>query len=157
MRFLYSLLLSTILFLMAGCSAPPIATPVAPSPQGTVDKYPAGSLVTGLNPVAVGRQILETNGGARFLESPIPVLVQQMSYSDAHQYIPTLDEAQDQLWSPDRSVWLVIFRARWELMPMGPPGATLQPNTFDGCLLVLFTADDGRLIAMGDSRCPGQN
>ena len=76
-----------------------------------------------------------------------------MTYVDANRRIG-VGEPQLEVWPADTPVWLVIFRGRWDLMPMGPPGATLRPQRYEGCLYVLFAARDSTLISAGDALCP---
>ncbi len=79
-----------------------------------------------------------------------------MTYEDAHKYIPMLSSEYppDSPLTRQTSVYLVAFRGRWQITPMGPPGAA--PVEYKGCLFVLFTATEGNFIAGGDTPCPGQ-
>ncbi len=152
MRHVRSLLLSCFLLFAASCSALPKAVSIEPSPdlKATADLPIMTPAQMGLDPVQTGRQLLEA-GGRRWLESPAPVFVQQMSYGEAHQWIPMLSEEGDQFWGTQTSVWLVILKGRW-----APTDSAQASVTYDGCLLVLFRSADGQFIAAGDSLCPGQ-
>ena len=142
MRFLYSFLFSGIVILAAGCSASSTAAPVEAGNQPTA----------AADPVQTGKQLLEA-ADWRWLDAPNPVVVQQMSYAEAHKRIPMLSE-EYQFWGSQTSVWLVVFKGRWG--SMDPAQANAQSVTYEGCLWVLFRAADGSLIAMGTTLCPGQ-
>lgn len=79
-----------------------------------------------------------------------------MSYAQARKWMPVLSEEGEQIWGRETGVWLVIFKGRWQLLPYGQTQGTPQPSIYDGCLLVLFKASDGSLIANGDTLCPLQ-
>ena len=148
MRFLYSLLFSGIIILTAGCSMP-----VGLSSRSTPDISLTAPMQSGLDPVQIGKQLLE-EGGRRWLETPVPVVVKKMSYAEAHNWIPMLSQEGDQFWGSETPVWLVVLKGSW--IPNDPAQANPQLVTYPGCLLVLFRAADGRLIAEGDSLCSGQ-
>ncbi len=109
-------------------------------------------------PAQTGRQLLEGPGDFHFVEPPVAYVTQQMSFEEAHKYIPMLSPgyAPDIPGAPYREtrVYLVAFRGRWQVTPGGPPGTA--PAPYEGCLFVLFTAADGKLIAAGDTTCPGK-
>lgn len=107
----------------------------------------------GLDPVQTGKRLLEA-GERRWLETPVPVVVQKMSFAEAHKWIPMLSEEGDRFWGSETPVWLVVFKGAW--IPVDPAQPNLPPVTYPGCLLVLFRAADGNLIAAGDTLCPGQ-
>ena len=150
------LLLACTLILAAGCSALPVAGSTAPSP-GTSGAAPAAPPVqSGFDPALTGQRLLESDADFRWREPPTAYTVQEMTYEEAHRYIPMLS-ADYPPGSPLRretSVWLVAFRGRWWVTPGGPPGA--QPVPYEGCLFVLFTAADSKLVAAGDTTCPGK-
>ncbi len=153
MRFLYSPLLFILVGLAAGCSAPTALSTATPVPQPSVVPGGGSDMRMQADAIATGRRWLEA-GGFTWENSPQPVLAEQMTYLQATQLVPAMSDPQSSGRSPDMPVWLVIFKGRWDLMPMGPPGATLQPNTYEGCRLVVFKAENGDLIASGDSVCP---
>ncbi len=156
MRFPVAILLSTILLAVVGCMATQIATPTAPVPQiSNPGAVPESGVLTRLQAADAGRQWMLTREGTRWLDGPRTVLVEEMTYEQAGMRIPPLSKGEEALRPPEMLVWLVIVQGRWEGMPGGPPGATLTPNVYDGCLFVLFTARDGSLIATGDTQCPG--
>ena len=158
MRFLYIILLSLVL--MAGCSTPEGTLYLKPTPTATATATATASLSQPGLPVgtksaaiATGIKLLEERGGVKWIEPPDAIFVEEMSYVDANRLIG-LDEAQNDLWHPETRVWLVIFKGRWQLIPLDPAQAAPQPVTYDGCGQVLFTASGGELISMGDAVCP---
>jgi hypothetical protein len=140
----------------AGCSAPRAVPPVAPTRTATADDSTLANFVPPTGPIATAKALTEADGSLRWLDGPIPYTVQQMTYEEAHAYIPMLssDYPPDSPLTRQTPVSLVAFRGRWLLQPMGPPGA--QPVEYTGCLFVLFNAADGKFIAGGDTTCPGQ-
>ncbi len=158
MRFLLALLLASLLATV-GCTATAVVAPPEPGvplPQSTVPVTEDLILPAqpGLNPVETGRQLLEA-GGRRWLEPPIPVLVREMPYSEARQWLPMLSEGGEAYWGAQTSVYFIIYKGVW--VPTDPGGGPDRPPvTSPGCLMVLFRASDGALIAAGDSACPGQ-
>jgi hypothetical protein len=50
---------------------------------------------------------------------------------------------------------LVIFKGRWQLIPLDPAQAAPLPVSYEGCVFSVFTAQGASLIGMGDSVCPG--
>ena len=156
MRFLCSLLLSSVLVLEAGCSAPPTITYLAPDPQPTPLKVPPASLVvTNADAVNVARNVLE-KAGTRWLEPPTARVVEQMSYVEARRRVQVLGEADDALWPQDTPLWLVVLQGRWRLLPYGQTQGAPAPEIYQGCGYVLFTARDGTFVAAGDTPCPAQ-
>ncbi len=152
MKALHCLLLSGVLILAAGCSALP-ATPTAELlPRITAGEPAIPPVEPG--PALTGRQLLEGPGDYHFVEPPVAYVTQQMTLTQAHKLIPMLSPETDQVWGTQTPLYLVAFRGRWEVTPMGPAGA--PPVLYSGCLFVLFTAADGRLIAGGDTTCPGK-
>lgn len=91
--------------------------------------------------------------GFTWVGRPQPVLVEELSYADAIAKAAPA-EGDYTRWPAYTPVWFIILRGTWDLMPLGPPGATLTPNRFDGCLFVLMTAQDYAFMGAGDSRCP---
>ncbi len=156
MRSQYSLLFLCIVILTAGCSAYSTTTPVVPPPQATVDTSPMAPVPAGLNPVETARRLLDAAYPPVWLDGPTPALVQQMTFADARKVMPVLSEEAEQVWGRQTSVWLVIFKGRWQLLPYGQTQGPPAPTIYDGCLLVLFRASDGSPIANGDTVCPGQ-
>lgn len=159
MRFLYSLVLSGFLILAGACSPSRRAVPPVEPGQtstATANDSSLSNFIPPSGPAATGKRLLEGDGQMHFLDSPIPYTVQQMSYGDAHQYIPMLstDYPPDSPLTPQTPVYLVAFRGRWESTPGGPPGAA--PVEYQGCIFVLFTVNDSKLIAAGDTTCPGK-
>lgn len=149
MRFLNLLLLSSVLILVAGCSAPATTSPLALTSNAT----PSFPVETKRDAIAVGNQILEEKGGIMWLETPEAVLVEEMSYVESIHWIG-LDDAQYDHWPRETRVWLVVFKGRWQLVPLDPSQANPTPITYDGCGFVLFTASNGEFMAMGDAVCP---
>src|SRR5512142_1393914 len=118
-----------LLFILvaAGCSAPRAVPPVEPSQTATTtanDSALSNFIVPG-SPAATAIPLLEDSGSLRWLEPPIPYTVQQMSYQDAHKYVPMLSSHYPPAspLRPETPVYLVAVRGRWEMTPMGPPGA----------------------------------
>ncbi len=156
MRFLYPLFCLCIIILAAGCSASGIAASFVPPPQPTADESsPVAPVAAALNPVETARQLLDAAYPPVWLDGPTPALVQQMTFTEARQVMPALSEEAEQVWGRQTSVWLVIFKGRWQLLPYGQTQGPPAPAIYDGCLLVLFRASDGSLIANGDTACPG--
>ncbi len=110
----------------------------------------------GLDPVATAKQLLDAAYPPVWLEGPTAVLTQQMTYAEARKWVPAMSPEGEQYWGSQTSVWLVIMKGRWQLLPYGQTQGPPAPTVYDGCLLVLFKAADGTLIANGDSLCPGQ-
>ncbi len=102
------------------------------------------------------KQLLDAAYPPVWREGPTPAFVQQMTYAEARQVMPVLSEEGEQIWGAQTSVWLVIFKGRWQLLPYGQTQGPPAPTVYDGCLLVLFRASDGSPIANGDTVCPGQ-
>jgi hypothetical protein len=138
---------------VAGCSfaratpAPPPAVPATAEAPHIANVPPPS------DPVEHGRQLLEA-GGRHWPQPPFAVLRQQMSYAEAHKWIPMLSEEGDAFWGSGTPVWLVIFKGPW--IPDAPVQTEPQPIKYPGCVLVLFRASDGSLIAAGDTVCPGE-
>jgi len=154
MRFLYRLLLSSVLILVVGFSACKDTSPVTPIPESTLSVDRSGSLVeTRLASESVGTQLLEAQEGFTWIESPQAVLAEEMSYAEANKQIG-LNTPQYDLWPAETRVWLVIFKGRWELVPLDPTQVEALPVAYEGCLLILFTAKDASMISVGDSVCP---
>ncbi len=152
MKALHCLLLSCILILTAGCSAPRAAPTTELLPRTTAGEPVVRPVEPG--PALTGRQLLEGQGDFQFVEPPVAYVVQPMTLAEAHKLIPMLSPEADVAWGTHTRVYLVAFRGRWEVTPMGPAGA--PPVLYSGCLFVLFTAADGKLIAGGDTTCPGK-
>lgn len=138
---------------MAGCSVSEDTSYFAPTPEATHSQYLFGSPVdTRLTAIDVGRKLLETKGGIIWIESPRAVSAEEISYTDANRRIG-VGEGQYDLWPQETSVWFVIFKGRWQLIPLDPTQAVPQPVTYEGCVFSLFTASDASLISMGDFVC----
>lgn len=154
MRFLYRLYLVTIIVLTVGCSTRRGGSSLLPGPGSTSDSPQTGSPIdTQRDAVAAGNQILEDKGGIRWIETPEPVFVERMSYSEAVKQIG-LDIAQYDHWPRETQVWLVVFKGRWQLIPFDPNQVNPQPRNYEGCALVLLTAQKGEFMDMGDAVCP---
>ncbi len=159
-------LLVSIVLVLTGCAAPKSAPIVEPSPQPSAEPAASPQLETAAPPmppvsadpyaVQTGRRLLDEAYPPVWLEGPQPVFAQQMTYAEAHKWLPMLSQEGDQVWGKETPVWLVIFKGRWQLLPYGQSQGTPAPTVYDGCLMVLFRAADGKLIANGDSLCPGQ-
>ncbi len=153
MKYLAVPLLFVFAYALAGCAASgEVATPTSlPQPLAApVDVAPVQAVSA--DAAAIGKRLLEAEGFT-WVGAPEPVLVQQMTYAEAAQKIPPMqaEAPHNPLW-PDGRVWLVILRGQWDLVPMGPPGA--PPNRYQGCIMVLFTAADNKVVAGGDTLCP---
>ncbi len=144
MRTLFGLLIASTVILTA-CAAPRPATSVAAGIQPTAEE---ASVPAGLDPVQTAHQLLEA-GDWRWLDAPNPLIVRQMSYSEAHKWLPMLSNEGYGTWGPGTSMWFVVFKGRW---------GTTDPQAvnYEGCLFVLFTANEGRLVATGTTHCPGE-
>ncbi len=154
MRFLSRLLLSSLLILAAGCSAPKDISYLAPTPDATLGSYPPGSPVeTRTDAITLASKLFEEKGGIKWIESPRTILTEEMSYAEAQKWIGVGD-AHYELWSPETQVWLVVFKGQWQLIPLDPTQAAPPSLGYEGCVFSLFTVRDGELISMGDSACP---
>ena len=153
MRILYLLLLSCVLVLAAGCSKPEGTSYPAPVPDDTPSLYPPESPVdTSPAAITIGTKLLEDKG-IIWIESPTVAFAEEMSYAEASERIG-LGNTQYDLWPPETRVWFVIFNGRWQLIPLDPNQAAPQPLSYEGCLLLVFTAGEGEFLAMGDAVCP---
>lgn len=149
MRPITRLFLFSLFLLAAGCSAPTPALTASPSSY-----QPGSPVVTTADAITVaGKQFVEM-GGLQWIEPPQPVFTEEMSYADAQERIG-VGEGEYNRWPRETRVWLVIFKGRWLLTPMGP-GPSPTPIEYEGCVLTLFTARDGEWMAMGDAVCPVQ-
>ena len=154
MRPLFSFLLLSLLILMAGCSAPGATPAPAQVPGATLTPPPPGSSIeTAADAVTVANSLFEEN--IDWIGSPQAVFVEEMSYKEAQERLGVGEGDYDR-WSPETRVWLVVFEGQWELMPLGPPEATLTPVRYEGCLFSLFTASAGEWMAAGDAVCPAR-
>lgn len=154
MRFLSRLLHSSLLILVAGCSAPKDTSHLAPTPDVTLGTYQPGSPVeTRTDAITVASKLFEDKGGIKWIESPQTIFTEEMSYAQAEERIG-VGETQYDLWAPETKVWLVAFKGQWQLIPLDPTQADPRPLSYEGCVFSLFTARDGELISMGDYACP---
>lgn len=154
MRLLYRLLLSSVLILVVGCSAQRDTSYVTPIPESTLSVDRSGSSAeTRLAAEAIGAQLLEAQTGFTWIEPPQTVVAVEMNYADANKQIG-MNEPQYDLWPKETRVWLVVFKGRWDLVPLDPSQANPPPVTYEGCLIILFTAKDASLISAGDAVCP---
>ena len=153
MQLLYSLLLSIMLALAAGCSAPRALAPSAPVPEATSGPFHLGSAVTTkAQAVTVGNLLLQ-NPLFKWIGSPRPVLVEEMTYADAVKAVGVGEPNYDR-WPADTMVWLVIFQGQWQLTPLDPNNPSPAPVTYEGCLLSMLAAQDGSMVSLGDAVCP---
>ncbi len=154
MKYLSAFLLSIFVYAAAGCSAPSRVAEPTVLPDATAVVADAGPAQAGSADAAaaIGKRLLEVEGFT-WIGTPKPVLAEQMTYAEAAQKIPPMqaEAHHNPLW-PDGRVWLVILQGQWDLVPMGPPGA--PPNRYQGCIMVLFTAADSKVVAAGDTLCP---
>jgi hypothetical protein len=154
MRYLSKLLLSSLLILTVGCSAPKATSHVTPTLVATLESYQPGSPVeTTTDAIIVAGTLFEEKGGAQWIEPPQPVFVEEMSYAAAVERLG-VGEGEYNLWPPEARVWLVVFKGQWELVPLDPTQANPEPVRYEGCGFTLFTARDGEWISMGDATCP---
>jgi hypothetical protein len=154
MRFLSTLLLSSLLILAAGCSAPQDTSDLTPTPSATPGSYQPGSPVeTRTDAITVASKLSEEPGGVQWIESPQTVFAEEMSYAKAVERLG-VGEGEYDLWPPETRVWLVVFKGQWQLVPLDPSQASPQPLNYEGCAFVLFAARDGKWMAMGDAVCP---
>ncbi len=161
----FALFLSLILILAVACGGTQVVTSAlpGPAPTGSIDQpgspmttgsaYQSGSpMTTQADAVAAAERDLEEQG-FKWTEPPRAVLVEEMSYEQAKAMIGHGDTDADYQFTPrETRVWFVIVQGKWTLEPMGPPGAA--PIPYEGCLLRVFMARDGSLLAAGDSVCP---
>ena len=154
MRFLHTLLLSILLVLAAGCSATADVSDLTslPAATHTLDQ-PGALVVTELDAITLGGTLFEEKGGIQWLDAPTTVLVKEMSYTEAVELLGE-QVAEYELWSADTKVWLVVFKGRWQLVPLDPNQANPQPLNYEGCVFSLFTAMQGEWMAGGDFVCP---
>ncbi len=154
MRPVFVFLISCILTAGVGCvPLPPNLPPDPPviKPPATAQASLSPSQADAFN---TARHFLEAPGDLHWLDGPRPAIVEQMTYQRATTLVPTLSRGQEQYWPDETQIWFVVLAGRWESQPGGPPGA--PPNVYEGCLMVLFTAGDHTLIAVGDTMCPGK-
>lgn len=152
MRFSTKYLLSLLLIITTGCSAAEGVYDLTPTPAAAPGQ-PGDLVVTEHDAINFGSKLMEEKGGIQWIDAPTPVLVKEMSYVEAVNLIGE-QIAQNDLWPGDTRVWLVVFKGRWQLIPLDPNQANPQPLTYEGCGFSLFTARNGELIAMGDFVCP---
>jgi hypothetical protein len=151
-------MMCALLILVASLLAAGCARPVEPPRSASTNPPPAAAYELGgpvVNPQQAelaGRQLFERPGQS-WLGHPKLVLAEEMEYQQAVRRIG-VGEGQYDLWPEHTRVWLTVFQGRWQLMPMLPPGTLAAPNTFEGCVLVVFAAADGGFISMGDAVCP---
>ena len=154
MRFLAKFLLSILLLLTASClatkdisdhTAMPAATP-------TLDQ-PSDLVATELDAITLGGKLFEEKGGIQWIDAPTTILAKEMLYTEAVKLIGE-QVAEYDLWSGDTKVWLVVFKGRYELIPLDPNQANAQPLQYEGCVFSLFTAMNGEWMAGGDFVCP---
>ena len=88
--------------------------------------------MTEVDAIAVGGKLMEEKGGIQWLEAPTTALVKEMSYAEAVKLIGE-QIAQNDLWPPDTKVWLVVFKGRWQLIPLDPNQANPEPLNYEGC------------------------
>jgi hypothetical protein len=150
MRYLIRLFLLSAFSLAAGCSAPK----AAPTQQATSRPYQPGSPVeTTADAVTVAGKLFMEKGGIQWIETPQAVFTEEMSYADAQQRLG-VGEGEYDRWPAETRAWLVIFKGRWLLAPLDPNQASPTPVEYEGCGFTLFTAREGKWMAMGDAVCP---
>jgi hypothetical protein len=143
-----------LFILTASCSATEDGSSFTPIPDTTPTlDQPSDLVVTELDAITVGGKLFEEKGGIQWIGAPTTVLAKEMLYSEA---VKLLGEggAQYDLWPRETKIWLVVFKGQWQLIPLDPAQAAPLPETYEGCVLSLFTARDASLISMGDSVCP---
>ncbi len=157
MRFRYALMLSVVLALGTACGGIQVASFIQPTATPTaaplVRPYQPGTpMLSQADAMAAAERDLDEQG-FKWTQPPRAVLVQEMSYEEAKALIGHGDADADYQFTPrETRVWFVIYQGKWTLEPMGPPGA--PPNAYEGCLLRVFMARDGSVLAAGDSLCP---
>jgi hypothetical protein len=126
-------------------------TPI-PETTPTLDQ-PGDLVATELDAIALGGKLLEEKGDFKWIDAPTTILSKEMLYTEAVQFIGEA-VAQYDLWPRETKVWLVVFKGRWQLIPLDPNQENPQPLNYEGCIFSLFTAMKGEWIAMGDFVCP---
>ncbi|HET6846515.1 MAG TPA: hypothetical protein VFH29_06745, partial [Anaerolineales bacterium] len=119
MRAACNLILAGGLLLMAGCSRVEGTPPVVPAVAGggSVGNG-AAALRTAAEAEAAGKRALEAPG-FQWIDAPRLALAEEISYAEAVKKVG-VGEGQYDVWPAEASVWLVIFKGRWLLTPMGP-------------------------------------
>ena len=154
MRFLPKFLLSILFLLTAGCSVTEDVSDLTPTPAATPTlDQPSDLVVTELDAITLGGKLFEEKGGIKWIDAPTTILAKEMLYTEAVKLIGE-QVAEYDLWAGDTKVWLVVFKGRYELMPLDPNQANPQPLQYEGCVFSLFTAMNGEWMAGGDFVCP---
>lgn len=154
MRFLPKFLLSILLLLTASCSASKDISDRAPTPAATPTLDSSSNLVaTERDAITLGGQLFEEKGGIQWIDAPTTILAKELLYTEAVNLIGE-QIAEYDLWSGDTKVWLVVFKGRYELIPLDPNQANPQSLQYEGCVFTLFTATKGEWMAGGDFVCP---
>ena len=154
MKLSHRLFLSIMFVLTASCSATEVVSDLTPIPAATpTPAQPADLVTTEPDAIAHAGKLLEENGGFQWIDAPTTILSKEMPYSEA---VRLLGEgvAQYELWPRDTTVWLVVFKGRWQLVPLDPNQENPQPLNYEGCIFTLFTARNGEWMAAGDFVCP---
>ena len=154
MRFLPKFLLSILFLSTASCSATKDISDLTPTPAATPTlDQPSDLVVTELHAITLGGKLFEEKGGIQWIDAPTTILAKEMLYTEAVKLIGE-QVAEYDVWSGDTKVWLVVFKGRYELIPLDPNQANPQPVQYEGCVFSLFTAMQGEWMAGGDFVCP---
>ncbi len=139
--------------ILSGAPAQPAATqPVAiPAPE-----YRLGASVTNSVEAETAALQLMADPSFQWTTPPRTMVADDMTYEEALKGIWGVapDDEHFATYPRETPVWMVVFFGKWTLKPMGPAGAA--PVPYEGCLFMLFTANDGTVLARGDAMCPGK-
>lgn len=153
MRIFHGFLLSCLVIFIMGCAAPEGSSRLEPAADTASGLYQPGSqITTKVDAITVAGRLFEETG-TKWTQSPEAVLTEELSYTDAVRWIG-VGEGEYDLWPHETRVWFVIFKGRWQLIPIGATEVNPSLPEYEGCIFSLFTAKDGELISMGDSVCP---
>ena len=154
MRFLPKFFLSILFLLTASCSTTKdVSTLTATQAANPAPVQPGDLVATEPEAITFGGKLFEEKGGIQWIDAPTTILAKEMLYTEAVKLIGE-QVAEYDLWSGNTKVWLVVFKGRYELMPLDPNQANPQPLQYEGCVFSLFTAMNGEWMAGGDFVCP---
>jgi hypothetical protein len=153
MRIFNRFLITCLVFFITGCTTPEDGSRLESAVDMVPGSYQPGSQVTTkVDAITVAGQLFEETG-TKWTQSPAAVLTEELSYAEAVRWIGVAEGEYD-LWPHETRVWFVIFKGRWQLIPLGATQVSPSPPEYEGCIFSLFTTRDGELISMGDSICP---
>jgi hypothetical protein len=83
---------------------------------------------------------------------PQVVSAQKLSFEQAHRELPASVSKNSDLAS-NSSVWLVIFKGQWQVLPPDPSHTITPVPPTEGCVFVLMDANENGLQVGGPSSC----